>query len=151
MTPEQAARAAAVLRLHMPSDPESYSACLEAIDHLQGLGVSSAMWRYCPETKTLHAGEPGGRDRLLVNVGDFALDVALAWRAYPHAVNLEASVLFDDATRATLKARRWALSTRLDATHMPRLAQAVRDVKLRERAGEISAVYSPEGRPINLN
>lgn len=149
MTPEQSARACAVLRQHTPSDPAGYAACLEAIEHLQRLARPSVTWDYDPSTRTLHAGE-GGRDRLLLNVGDFAADVALAWRAYPNAVDLAGSVVFDDATRATLKARRHALAARMRAAHMPTLAQAVQDVLLRQSGQMVSAIYSPEAVPVCL-
>lgn len=150
MTPDQANRAAAILSLHAPSDLDGYTAALAAIEHLRQFG-HAALWLYDPDTRTLVAADPAGRERSIRNVSDFAQDVALAWRAYPEHVRLDGSVMFNDATHTRLKSRRHALANRLDALHMRALAQAVRDVHLAPRDGTVIARYEPEGVPLRFD
>jgi hypothetical protein len=150
MTPDQANRAAAILEIHAPSDLDGHAAALAAVEHLRQFG-HAALWLYGPDTRTLVAADPAGRERSIPNVSDFAQDAALAWRAYPEHVRLDGSVMFNDATHARLKSRRHALAKRLDALHMRALARAVRDVRLAQRGDTVLAQYSPEGVPLRFD
>lgn len=150
MTPDQANRAAATLSLHAPSDLDGYTAALAAIEHLRQFG-RAALWLYDPDTRTLVAADPAGRERSFPNVSDFAQDVALAWRSYPEHVRLDGAVMFNDATHTRLKSRRHALASRLDSLRMHELARAVRDVRLAQRGDTVLAQYSPEGVPLRFD
>lgn len=150
MTPDQANRAAAILEIHAPSDLDGHAAALAAVEYLRQFG-HAALWLYDPDTRTLVAADPAGRERSILNVSDFAQDAALAWRAYPEHVRLDGAVMFNDGTYDRLKSRRNGLAKRLDALHMHALAQAVRDVRLRPRDGTVIARYEPEGLPLRFD
>ncbi|QLQ04089.1 MAG: hypothetical protein HZY77_16265 [Thiobacillus sp.] len=150
MTPEQANLAATFLLIHAPSDPDGYAANLAAREHLLQFG-HAALWLYDPATRTLVAADPAGRERSILNVSDFAQDVALAWRSYPEHVRLDGAVMFNDATYDRLKSRRNGLAKRLDARHMHALARAVRDVRLAPRDDTVIAQYAPEGVPLRFD
>jgi hypothetical protein len=151
MTPDQAIRAASVLQCHAPSDPEGYAAALAGVEFLRRHAAAPARWSFDPDTRVLLAGEPGGTSRLIPNVSDFALDAALAWRAYPEPADLVGSVEFTDADHEVLKSRRWGLAERLKKLRMFDLAQAVRDVRLLTRGDQVLALYSPAGVPLRID
>lgn len=146
MTPDQAMRAAVLLDTLAPRASKDYPAALAAVAFLQRYAThpNRCGWNY--RAGTLHAFDPAlGRDVFLQRMSCLAEALPLAWQSPGELVPLA------KGSRATAKAQRFALAKRLEQRGMTVLAQAVRDVKLRQQGDMVLGMYDPIGTPITLS
>lgn len=143
MTPEQANRAAAVLELHAPTDPEGYAACLATVEYLRNLAAAKAgTWSiHC---RDLFAADPGGRVLTFPRISGFAYVTPAMWSRPGSPVRI------GFRSRETAKAQRYRLAERLRQRGLHTLAQAVEDIKLHMLGPAVMATYDPAGMPLRV-
>lgn len=146
MTPDQAMRAAVLLDTLAPRASKDYPAALAAVAFLQRYAMHPNRCGWIYQAGSVHAFDPAlGRDVILQRMSCLAESLPLAWQSPGELVVLTTG------NRATVKAQRFALAKRLEQRGMAVLAQAVRDVKLRQLGDQVLGMYDPIGTPIELS
>lgn len=146
MTPDQAMRAAVLLDTLAPRASKDYPAALAAVAFLQRYATHPNRCGWIYQAGSVHAFDPAlGRDVILQRMSCLAESLPLAWQSPGELVVLTTG------NRTTVKAQRFALAKRLEQRGMAVLAQAVRDVKLRQQGDQVLGMYDPIGMPIELS